>query len=106
MSGIVRRPVFVALTSMAVPGAAIACFVAWLTRVAVCEDGCPAHIRPIFELQLVVALAGLVPVLVLVSATAFWRPRTAAAALVIGLAIYAGWALLNNFAAHGSAFGA
>lgn len=105
MGNTASRPVFSVLAWVAVPGALVACFFAWLTRRAVCEDGCPAHIRPIFDLQLIVAIAGLLPVLVLVYATVSWRPKTAAVALVVGLAIYAGWGVLNNLAVHGSAFG-
>jgi hypothetical protein len=84
-------------------GAVIASVVAWVTRVNLCEGSC--HVPPVLEAQLVVALAGLVPALVLLYATARWRTRLAVWALMSGIAIYAAWGLLNNVAVHGSLFG-
>jgi hypothetical protein len=84
-------------------GALIATFFAWLTRVNLCEANC--HAPAILEIQLIIAVAGLVPAAVLLYATAVGHTRLAVRALAIGILTYAAWGLLNNTAVHGSAFG-
>jgi hypothetical protein len=98
------RHLLVAVGAVAVSAAAgVAAFFAWVTRTHLCEANC--HPSVPLEAQLIVALVGLVPVAVLLYAVAFGRKRLAACALVIGLAVYAAWGLLNNLAVHGSLLG-
>ena len=84
-------------------GALAAAFIAWLTRVNLCEASC--HPPAAMEAQLVLGLVGLIPAAVLVYAVARSRWRLAAWTLAIGIVLYAAWGLLNNLTVHGSLFG-
>lgn len=99
-----RRTIWAVIAACGLLGALFACFIAWLTRVLLCE-GPDCRPPPVLETQLIVALVGLLPVAVLIYAVARGRTRLAVGALASGLTIYAAWALLNNLAVHGSLFG-
>ncbi len=85
--------------------AAFGTLVAVVTLYALCRDG--THVSclrgPSFELvaQLVVATLGLGAAALLLANAVRDRPRRATRWLVVGLALYVGWAFLNDAAVHG-----
>src|SRR5579884_410122 len=75
--------VAVAFGGLAVVGASVAIFFAWLTKANINDAN---RLRePVFTVQLVVAVAGLVPAGVLVYALSAGRRRMAIVALAVGL---------------------
>jgi hypothetical protein len=74
----------------ALAGALVAVVVACL-GVNACDPGCD---RARYDIQLILAIAGVLPAALLVSATSGGQWRHAAVALGVGLVIYAVWGLL------------
>jgi hypothetical protein len=100
-----RRPlnsIVVFGAHVAFGGALVAAFFAYVTKKASCEPDCRGGVLTV---QLVLAVAGLLPAGSLVYAAVSGRRRLAAIALVTGVLVYGSWALLNNVAVHGSPFG-
>jgi hypothetical protein len=92
------RPVVIAGAILAVLATGPAIFAAWLTRVNICGGAC--H-NSLFDVQLVLAVVGLLPAGTLIYATWTGRRRLAVLSLVTGLVVYALWGLLNDAAVHG-----
>jgi hypothetical protein len=74
------------------------------TDVACDYGGCETP--SLYYVQIVVACLGLIPVGVLVWATLTRRREAATAALLIAIACYAIWGVLNDRAVHGGDIGA
>lgn len=86
-----------ALVALASPlGAVLAVMFSFVVRVNLCE-GCQPK-PAILTVQVVLAIAGLVPVAVLIGAEIRDKPKLFAAALGVGLATYAAWAVLVSVA--------
>jgi hypothetical protein len=88
--------------------AVLGSFVAYLTYALLCfgDSGgstmCPnGHPSTTMTFQLVVGLLGVVPAAYFVFCVFRDRNRRAAAVLIGGLLMWAGWALLNDAAVHG-----
>ena len=77
----------------------VATAVDWLA----CQNqGTPACMRQeLASTQMLVAIAGLVPAVVLVGAAALGKRRVAALALVVGVPLYLTWGVLLVAAVHG-----
>lgn len=84
-------------------GAAFALLVAGVVNWLACEnEGTEACGRQDLAFaQLVLAIIGLVPALVLVVAAALRKRRIAALAMAIGVPVYLAWAVLMDAAVHG-----
>ena len=78
-------------------GAIVAIWAAYLTKYASCEPECPGGL---YDVQLVVAFVGGIPVGFMVWAAFTNRLRLALVLLVVSLATYAAWGLLNDAAVH------
>jgi hypothetical protein len=96
-----------ALALLAVAAAAFGALIAFVTYEVLCfgESGgsnmCPdGKPTTTMSAQLVVGLVGLVPALVMVYFAFRDAKRAAVAALLVGLALWAGWAVLNDAAVH------
>jgi hypothetical protein len=87
----------------ALGGACFAVLVANAVNWLACEnEGSEACERQdLASTQLVVAIAGLAPAIVLVVAAARGNRRITALALVVGVPLYLGWAILVDAAVHG-----
>jgi hypothetical protein len=84
-------------------GAAFAFLVAAVVNWLACEnEGTEACSRQdLASAQLLLAMIGLLPALVLVVATALSKRRIAVLALAVGVPVYLAWALLMDAAIHG-----
>jgi hypothetical protein len=96
-----------ALSVLALAAAAFGAFIGFVSYVVLCfeESGgssmCPeGEATTTMSAQLIVALVGLVPPLVMVFFAFRGAKRPAVAALVLGLALWVGWAFLNDAAVH------
>jgi hypothetical protein len=97
------RAVALLVALVALGGACIAVFAAnavnWLACESAGSEACER--QDLASTQLVVAAAGLVPAIVLVVAVARGNRRLTALALVVGVPLYLGWAILVDAAVHG-----
>jgi drug/metabolite transporter (DMT)-like permease len=96
-----RRPLHpaVGLGSLAAFLAALfAVFIAALTKSLICETVC--H-KSLTTAQLVVAVAGLLPVGGLFLAAVLGKRRLALVTLLVGVLTYVAWGVLNDAAVHG-----
>jgi Na+/proline symporter len=91
----------------ALAAAAFGAFIAFVTYQVMCfaESGgstmCPdGEPTTTMTAQLVVGLAGLIPAAVMVRSAFRGARRAAVVALVVGLAVWIGWAILNDAAVH------
>jgi hypothetical protein len=93
------------LRSGAVCAFLLALVVLWfadLTKQLICYGDAATTCRMgLMNAQLVTAIAGLLSAGGLVWAVWSKRRRVAVAMLVVGVAVYAGWAVLNDAAVHG-----
>lgn len=93
------------LRSGAVCACLLALFAVWLanlTRELICYgDSGTACRMGLMNAQLIAAAAGLLPAGVLVWAVWSNQRRLAVVMLVVGVALYGGWAVLNDAAVHG-----
>jgi hypothetical protein len=95
------------LSVVAVVAAAFGALAAYATYWAMCfsESGgstmCPeGEPTTTMSAQLVVGLVGVVPAILMACFAFRGAKRLAVAALVLGLALWAGWAFLNDAAVH------
>lgn len=91
------RHITVAIFVIALAGALAATLFAWATKDNLCEPNCNVRV----SMQLILAIAGLVPTLIFVYATVAGHRRLARAALITSVLVYAAWALFNDAAVHG-----
>lgn len=98
-----QRAVALLAALVALCGASFAVLLANAVNWLACESqGSEACERQdIASTQLVVAIAGLVPAIILVVAVARGNRRLTALALVVGVLLYLGWAILLDAAVHG-----
>jgi hypothetical protein len=96
------HPVVIFAAVIALLGALVAAWIAWITKVSTCEPDCHGGL---LDVQLIVSLAGLAPAAILLFATSTGLRRLALLALVAAVMAYGAWGLLNNLAVHGSLFG-
>jgi hypothetical protein len=93
------------LRSGAVCAFLLALFAVWfgdLTKQLICYGDAGTSCRMgLMNAQLVAAVAGLLPAGGLVWAVWTKRRRLAVAIFVVGVAVYAGWGVLNDAAVHG-----
>jgi hypothetical protein len=96
-----------ALSIAAVVAAAFGALVAYSTYWAMCfsESGgstmCPeGEATATMSAQLIVGLVGVAPAILMAFFAFRGAKRLAVAALVLGLALWAGWAFLNDAAVH------
>jgi hypothetical protein len=81
-------------------GACFAVFFAWVTDAILSSGESGSHQTPLLIIQLVVAVAGLVPAGLF--ARSFFRHDSRAGLwLIIGILTYLAWGLLNDAAVHG-----
>ncbi|MFL5781843.1 MAG: hypothetical protein ACJ760_11065 [Thermoleophilaceae bacterium] len=85
--------------------ALLAVLFAYVTQQGACDYG-GCQTPAMYDIQFAVACAGLIPVGVLVWATAGGQPSRALAALLIAVIWYAVWGVLNDRAVHPSRPGA
>lgn len=81
--------------------AVAACFATWLALVSkglLCETACRTSL---FTAQLLVAVAGLVPVGVLLYAALRGRRELALVSFFVTILVYLAWGALNDAAVHG-----
>ena len=97
------RAVALLAALVALGGACFAVMFATAVDWLACEnEGTPACERQdLASTQQAVALIGLVPAIVLVVAGARGNRRLTVLALVVGLPLYVGWAILVDAAVHG-----
>lgn len=82
--------------------ALVALWFADLTKQLICYGDAGTTCRMgLMNAQLIAAVAGLLPAAGLVWAVWIKRRRVAVAMLVVGVAVYGGWAVLNDAAVHG-----
>jgi hypothetical protein len=79
--------------------AGLAALIGLVTEANICETSCTT--RGLVTAQLVLALLGLVPAVILLLAVALHYRRVAVTALIVGVLIYGAWGLLNDAAVHG-----
>jgi Na+/proline symporter len=96
-----------ALSVVAVAGAMVGAFVALITYSVLCHGEssgstmCPdGQATSTMIAQLIVGLLGLLPPLAMAFFAFRGAKRPAVAALVVGLVVWAGWAVLNDAAVH------
>jgi hypothetical protein len=97
-----------ALSLLATAAAAFGAFIASITYWVLCfneswgskmcRDG---HPTVTMKAQLIVGLTGLLPALAMGFFAFRGAKRAAVAALIVGLALWAGWGFLNDAAVHG-----
>lgn len=92
------KPIGIVDALFALCAALVAIFIAWLTKVNICGENC--H-DALYEVQLAIAVGGLVPAIALVFATSTGRRQLAVIALVAGVITYGTWGVLNDAAVHG-----
>jgi hypothetical protein len=83
---------------------AIAATVAIVFAYVLMKSGCDyygCHRDAKYDIQFAAACIGLIPVVVLLWATAAGRPRPAAVALLLTIVCYAVWGVLAGVAVHG-----
>ena len=88
---------------VALGGACFAVLVATIVDWLACENegSFACERQDLASTQQMVAIAGLVPAIVLVVAVARGNRRLTALALVVGVPLYVGWAILVDAAVHG-----
>jgi hypothetical protein len=83
-------------------GAAAAVLLALLTKSLICHGDSDTSCRTgLMNIQLLVALAGLIPLVAMLRASIQRKTMLAFGLFFIAILIYAAWAVLNDAAVHG-----
>ena len=83
-------------------GAAAAVLLALLTKSLICHGDSDTSCRTgLMNLQLLVALAGLIPLVAMFRASIQRKTRLALGLFLTAVLIYGAWAVLNDAAVHG-----
>jgi hypothetical protein len=94
-------PIIVGISVLVGVGALVAVGVAYLTKGLICGDSIPGCRSGLMTGQLMVALAGLIPVGVMLWASLRGRYVLALLCFLAAVLLYLAWGVLNDAAVHG-----